>query len=191
MKYCPLCKESKLLSEFWKNKSRKDGVHSRCKKCSIAYNKTKKGLITTMYKSQKKHSLHRKHPLPNYTKTELESFLLNNKDFNKIYLEWEKSNYYRWLVPSCDRIDDYLPYTLDNIKVTTWWDNMKKGHQNIKDGINNKRSKKIAKYKDGVLIKVYYSISSAGRDNNLSVGNIVNCAKGKFNHIGGFQWKYM
>ena len=40
-KFCPSCKLTKLLSEFWKHKGRKDGVQSICKVCHLKLNKHK------------------------------------------------------------------------------------------------------------------------------------------------------
>lgn len=42
MKYkkCNHCGETKLVSEFAKNKTRCDGLHSKCKLCHAEYNKT-------------------------------------------------------------------------------------------------------------------------------------------------------
>ena len=42
------------------------------------------------------------------------------------------------LAPSIDRKDDYKPYTFDNIQLTTWQQNKAKGHEDCKNGINNK-----------------------------------------------------
>ncbi len=39
MKNCISCKQSKALSEFNKNKARKDGLQSRCRPCDQAYAK--------------------------------------------------------------------------------------------------------------------------------------------------------
>lgn len=38
-KICTKCKEPKELDQFGKNKKRKDGIHSWCKKCNVEYNK--------------------------------------------------------------------------------------------------------------------------------------------------------
>ena len=38
-KKCSFCKEKKLLSEFWKDKSRKDGHSYKCKSCMKEYHK--------------------------------------------------------------------------------------------------------------------------------------------------------
>ena len=37
-KWCPKCKTEKFLSEFYKNKSRKDGLQSQCKQCRTTLN---------------------------------------------------------------------------------------------------------------------------------------------------------
>ena len=34
MKYCPTCKKEKVVTDFYTNKSKKDGLHSECKECS-------------------------------------------------------------------------------------------------------------------------------------------------------------
>lgn len=38
-KICSKCKQSKLLSEFWRDNARPDGHKSQCKKCSYAYHR--------------------------------------------------------------------------------------------------------------------------------------------------------
>ena len=40
MKTCSKCKETKELTEFYRNKTKKDGVRSACKKCEKIINKT-------------------------------------------------------------------------------------------------------------------------------------------------------
>lgn len=42
MPYCPTCKTEKDLSEFYKTKARKSGIHGQCKDCEKAYNASKK-----------------------------------------------------------------------------------------------------------------------------------------------------
>jgi hypothetical protein len=37
MKVCSTCKDPKTLDNFYKNKFRKDGLHSQCKKCCKKY----------------------------------------------------------------------------------------------------------------------------------------------------------
>lgn len=42
MKACANCKETKSLSEFGKDCQKKDGLHSRCRKCVNIYSKERK-----------------------------------------------------------------------------------------------------------------------------------------------------
>lgn len=38
-KICSKCKKEKPISEFGKNKAKKDGLQAECKECKSAYNK--------------------------------------------------------------------------------------------------------------------------------------------------------
>jgi len=38
-KYCPKCGETKKLTEFFRNKTKKDGLTSWCKECTGDYNR--------------------------------------------------------------------------------------------------------------------------------------------------------
>lgn len=55
-----------------------------------------------------------------------------------------------------------------------------------------KRSKKVAMVdlKTGNVLKIYESISEAGRQTKNSTGNITAVCKGKRPNAGGFYWKY-
>lgn len=50
MKYCSQCKETKEDTEFWKNKSAKDGLQSFCKECLKNYEPRKKA--TSKYEAK-------------------------------------------------------------------------------------------------------------------------------------------
>lgn len=56
MKTCPRCKETKPLSEFYKNRSEKDGHGGWCKSCALKqtkiYQKTEKGKATVKRRHQ-------------------------------------------------------------------------------------------------------------------------------------------
>jgi len=54
-KRCSKCKQAKSISEFHKNRSKKDGFHHYCKVCTKAYQKSEKGrAITNRYQQSKK-----------------------------------------------------------------------------------------------------------------------------------------
>ena len=54
MKQCTGCKEVKPLSEFYKDKYRKDGLTARCKQCFLDWQRTDKGK-EVMYRAGKKY----------------------------------------------------------------------------------------------------------------------------------------
>lgn len=65
--------------------------------------------------------------------------------------------------------------------------------ENCNYGTRNARiSKPVAQYtKDGILIKVWPSTHEAGRQLELSQGNISLVTQGKRKTCGGFVWKYV
>lgn len=53
------------------------------------------------------------------------------------------------------------------------------------------RSKKVNQYDlNGNLIKTWKSIKEASEANNIFLGNISSCCKGKIKTTGGYIWKY-
>lgn len=194
-KNCSTCKESKPLSEFSKHKSTPDGYRYECKSCDKiykdAYYRTREGMITRIYGSQIRSSKKRNHQTPDYTKVELIKWVLSQANFDSLFKAWEISGYSKTLIPSTDRLDDYKPYTLDNIQVTTWIKNRSKSHSDRKNGVNNKNSKPVIQIaKDGEFIAEYYSIRQASRDTEINQSDISQCCLGKLNSSGGFYWKH-
>lgn len=149
------------------------------------------GLISKIYGGQKGNSKKRNHLMPNYTKKQLEVWLYKN-NFLILYKNWVESKYKKDLIPSVDRKNDYLPYTLENIQLMTWEENNSKAKLERKQGINNKCSIEVAKFdKKGTYIKTYKSIALATKDVGLkSYTNIADCCKGKRKSAGGFIWQY-
>jgi len=155
------------------------------------YNHSKKGLISNIYQSQKTLSIKRGMGLPKYTKAELIKWMFNNNNFHKLYNDWVLSNYNRWKTPSCDRINDYMGYSFDNIKLGTWKENFDKGHLYRKTGLNNKQNKSVLQINfTGNLIAKYYSAAQASRKNKFSQGNISMVCRGERKSAYGFIWKY-
>ena len=195
-KYCIKCKELKPLTEFHINRHMKDGLHVYCKTCrKISADKkmhTREGLISVIYSSQKAQSKRRDHEPPSYTEAELSTWIKNQRNFDALYLNWINSGCDKWVKPSVDRRNDYLPYTITNLlRICTWRENNLRGHTDAKDGVNNKRNRSINQLTfHGEFIKEHYSINSASRKTHTNLGNIFSCCIGKRKSAGGFKWEY-
>lgn len=153
--------------------------------------KTKKGMSRVIYYKQIDSSIKRKDPLPNYTLEEFRVWLFSRKNFNQLFKNWIESNYYKWLKPSADRINDYLPYTLDNLRLVTWKENYLKYINDKKNGINNKVNISVLQYDlNGNFIKEFYSVSQAMRETGVDNSHISAVCRGKRKTAGCFKWVY-
>jgi len=195
MKKCTSCGKIKPLSEFHKCGKNIDGHTYECKVCAnnrrFTYSKTISGLILQIYSNQKNSSKNRNHKPPAYSKEELKNWLLIQPNFNKLYNNWVKSGYKKYLTPSCDRKDDKLSYCFDNIRLVVWQENQDKSAYDRKNGIDTRQLKPVLKYDlNEVFLKEYFSISQAGRENKINISHIVEVCKGKARTAGKFIWKY-
>jgi len=195
MKKCKECDTEKPKTEFYKHFFNEDRLSGSCKKCDknkvLNRYKTKIGLITHIYSNQKLNSKLRKHPLPTYSKKEFTNWMLSQKNFNVLFDEWSNNNYDRKLTPSVDRLDDYKGYSFDNIRLVTWNENMSKSHSDIKNGINRKGTISVIQYSlAGDFIKLFYSISQAGRENSINGSSISNGCKRQSKQACGYIWNY-
>jgi len=178
---------------FIRNNNKYNG-HT-CRECrtliSSNKKKTKEGLPVVIYCSQILSSKRKKYPKPNYTLSELREWMFSQTNFETLYNNWVASGYVRHLKPSCDRLDDYKPYSLDNLRLVTWEENNKKGREDIKSGINNKKNKTVLQYDlNGNFIKEFYSLAEAFRKTKVYRSNIYKTCIGKYNQSGGYIWKY-
>lgn len=183
-KNCPTCKTIKAIDCFTRDKARPDGLRGACKDCTNnagrEARRTKKGLAIHIYKHQKQASKKRHHPQPSYTKDEFVKWCLDQEIFHRLYTNWVGSNYSKWSVPSADRLDDYKPYSFDNIQLVSYQDNFDKGNKDRREGRNNKMSKGVNCYSlDGVLIRSYPSIRRASRDTGINQTSIGTVCRGK------------
>ena len=206
MKVCSQCKQELSLEEFDAHKSGKDGRNPVCKQCRKANRQTKIGVVRMMYSSQKGKSKQRGYLPPTYSEEELSNWLATQPEFHEMFQGWVDSGYQIKFKPSCDRLNDLVSYTLDNLRVVTWHENSKKGYDSQVDGSNPKKNLAVDMLSmDGVFIRRFHSISEAGRYLNKRHGNIQNAivhrevyAKnrhGKYYWITiksayGYKWRY-
>ena len=194
-KFCKKCKEEKELSEFGKRVSNKGGLRYTCKHCessiNIEYNRTKEGKLKTIYDNQVQNSKRRGHETPKYTKQEFVDRFINNEDYLLLYNKWVESGYEKMLCPSFDRLDDYKPYSFDNLnKWMTWEDNYNKGNLDRKNGVNNKGSKSVigTNILTGEVFE-FYSTHEAER-RGFHNAHIGACCRGKQKTHKGYTWEY-
>ena len=206
MKKCFKCGKIKPLSEFYKHREMADGHLNKCKECTKkdsannprnfsnrvnnSYDRTEKGVVRVIYKTQKTNSKRRNMPNPDYTKEELREWLYEH-NFKELYDSWVKSGYEKKLKPSVDRKDDFKPYTFQNITIGTWEENHL--HQ-IKDmlngtGTSGRQCKPVLCFKNGVIIGRYISRSEAVRQMGYSIDRSLK--SGNPARKNGFIWKYV
>ena len=195
-KQCCDCKEIKTLSYFSKAKRSKDGLQESCKECFSArariYFRTKDGLISRIYGSQRGSSKQRGHSLPTYSKQELTDWLYAQKKFHILFDNWKRLDFQTDYVPSVDRKDDYIGYTLSNIQLTIWKVNRDKGHSDRMNGVNNKTNKSVIQYtKNSEFVAKYHSAKEAKRKTGVHFGNISECCLGNRKSAGGFKWSFI
>lgn len=205
MKKCFKCGIEKSLDNFYKHKKMSDGRLNKCKECTKkdskdndknnskskeSYDKTEKGVIRVIYKTQKRHSKLRGHLPPLYTKEELKEWLYLN-GFKRLYDNWAASNYDKFLKPSVDRKNDFRTYTIDNIVLGTWRDNINHFTNDAINGINKhgRKCKPVLCYNSNKeLIAEYVSFSSARRAVGYSMERSLKY--GNKDRKNGFYWKY-
>jgi len=159
------------------------------------YKKTKKRskhqLVTDLYRNQLVSARRRSMDKPNYTNKQLQKWVNSQPLFQTLYNNWIESECTTKFVPSIDRIDDSVSYTLTNIVLMTWEDNLKKSWSDRRNGVNNKVSMSIVGEQISSGIKVEFpSISSAARYLKVNKGQIHHCINGRQKQTGGYTWKY-
>jgi hypothetical protein len=179
---------------FRYRKVAKDKLMSLCVECERLkckeYERTKVGVISTIYRSQKASSKKRKMPPPSYSYLFLKDFLIDDLLFNFLYNNWVNSGYETLLKPSIDRLDDLLPYTLNNIRLTTWGINKKKYNTDRTQGIDKQQNKAVVQFDTyGNKINEFFSASEANRKTGISRPDISVCCT-KFVRKSGYYWRF-
>ena len=140
LKNCNKCGIDKPLSEYHSHKKSADGLDYICKDCSsdvcLEWQRSKNGLVSRIYNNQRGKSKRRGHALPDYAVQQLRDWITSQVVYHTMHRAGVASNDDRNFVPSCDRIDDDKPYTLDNIQLMTWKENDDKGSYDLRHGRN-------------------------------------------------------
>lgn len=180
MKQCSICNQYLSLNQFDAQSTGKFGRRADCKNCRRRFNRSPAGLVKTLYATQKAVSKKRNHPAPNYTEIDLYNWLWSQPNAQQLFNAWVASNYNSDQKPSVDRLDDYLPYTLTNIRLVTWATNNQRQYADRISGLNTKDCAAVDQYTlDGVFIKTYHSYKAASRAVNGNFANIRNVAERK------------
>ncbi len=197
---CIQCNITKQTSEFnTKNQQRSlKNIDSFCKDCRKIQKqndaRTRNGMIVLMACSQRAKSKKRGHTPPSYTTKELRKWVHSQPNFEELYLAWKKSNYDTNLKPSCNRLDDYLPYSLDNLELITWKENNEKANYDRRYGINNKHSMGVKQINlNGEVVATFHSKREAHRATGICHSSIGNCCRNmpRYKTAGGYRWEFL
>jgi hypothetical protein len=129
--------------------------------------------------------------MPNYTLDELREWLSQQRKFHVLFDKWEKSGYKKNLIPGCDRLNDYKPYTFYNMQIMAWGENNKKAYEDRKRGLNNKTNKAVYQYNSNwEFVKDYFSVSQAKRETGIHRSAISKSCGDLRYTASGFHWRY-
>ncbi len=163
--------------------------------------RTVDGWTTKVYGRMRFSSKTRKMSMPSFTKQELKEWAINNKIEERIKI-WSENGCLKSETPSVNRLDDYKPYTLENIELTNWEDNNKKGRGSIKvkelvHSVLGNIAKKmfsrpvIKSDLNGKVLALYPSAREAARQNNTDSGSISSVCRGEKHTHHNYKWTYV
>ncbi len=164
---------------LWTNDEKANSVaHAR------TWRRTPKGVLSSIYHVQRRSSLVRHHPAPSYSLSDLYNRFADDEAYLLLHRQWVNSGFDHYMKPSLDRIDASKPYTLDNIQVVTWRENL------VKARLESSRTEVIMLGENGEEVETFASIRAAARSTGISAGNICACCMGIRKTAGGRRWKY-
>lgn len=144
-----------------------------------------------IFYDQVKNSKERRHAPPQYTKEELYEWMTTQTEFSTLYQEWVDSEFTSDFRPSCDRLDNTIGYTFDNIELVPFKVNKERAYRDTKAGLIG-TGKKVYKYAPtGEFMSEFVSSveaasSIAGADHR----NIATACRGAIPSAYSFLWSY-
>jgi len=154
------------------------------------FKKTKNGVISTLYGTQKTNSKKRGHRPPDYNSKEFKQWLYSLPEFHVMYNEWVMSEYDTLLKPSVNRLLDSVHYCFGNIELVTWGEHRKITGRDAKSGRNPKTLSPVTQMDlDGNVIAEHHSMNEAERVTGIPTSNIHACLTNKSRRTKGFTWK--
>ncbi len=195
MKKCGKCSVELDKSNCHISSKKKHGFQNDCKECkkeySVTRRRTKLGLVASIYNKQLSSSRRRNHPKPDYSLSDLRAWMLSQPIYHLLFSEWEKADYGTRLVPSCDRMDSLKPYTLLNIKITTWQENCFNNYTDVIMGNGPFGLKPVDMYSlTGKFIDNFHSAAEATRITGIHNKYISKCCLGKQKTAKGYVFKF-
>lgn len=157
------------------------------------YRTVPKVFFARVYQNQRQSSKRRGHSMPDYTLDELIEWLKLQPNLIQLWENFQKSGHNRCHAPSIDRLDDSLPYSLTNIRLTTWHQNLKKATKHMREGLLNHgktKSKPVLQYtRDRLTIIARFQSSHAAEEvTGFNASNIRSCCTGKLKSAYGYWW---
>lgn len=133
---------------------------------------------------------------PTYTKQELMDWFINQSVFQQLWDAWVASGYEKELSPSVDRKINTEGYTLNNIQLVTWKQNLiNQKNQNKSGEYPHTDSKPVRQFTlEGDFVADHTSLSNAGRavsERGKGQSNIAAVCNGKWLSAYGFKWKWL
>ena len=195
---CTTCNEIKDLPSFSKGKVWKNNTIGMCKPCGVkatqARQRTIPGLIKKIYHNQKMTTGKMGRSAPSYTEAELLQWAINH-GLEALHAQWESSGYDKWMSPSVDRKDNTMSYSLDNIRLITWRENLdNQKAQNVSGQYLHTGSKAVDQLDlNGQYLQTFPSIAIAMRTvagHRKGVTNIANVCNGVWPTAYGFKWRW-
>jgi len=163
-KVCKHCNRLLPLDSFSRLSG---GVHGRatdCKECFKRHIRTEIGLVKSMLRHQKRASKVRNYSPPCYDAYELYAWIKDQPAFTSMYKAWVESNYDKNIMPSIDRINDRISYTLDNIQLSTVQQNIQRYNKDTFHGVNTKHNHAVDMLDlNGNFIQRFHSVAAAAR----------------------------